>query len=332
MKINWFICTLLYGVKTMIYRFIVSLSLCTLSIHSINAHTFQEKNSLLQNHNNLIITLQKELRNPKYTKEILPNDFSYFSQLITFGTTNNQPPMYLRSVVKSFSSMLKRSQYTNASAFSHLLEDLPSNFLPYFNLPTSRTYITNSALYDATFVDRFKATVDTMLYSKFSTEYESFRQDPNAFLRGISTTIVTVAQEELEQEQLRQSIIRFFEIALSKLVWDPAAHEQTWFTTKRISEQLAKLLAYNILDDTNDLEDLYQTLLNRYCYFIELTATDMPDSFFESIRSDLTTNDIVLFAVADQDDFLESKRSYMQRTLIEAETTAYRHRAGLIRV
>jgi len=316
----------------MIHRFIVTLSLCTLSIHSINAQAFQEKDGLLQNHNNIIISLQQELRNPEYPREILPNDFSHFSQLIAYGTTNHQSPLYLRSVIKSFSNMLKRSQYVNASAFSHLLDNLPTQLLSYFTLPASHAYITNSALYDAAFVDRFKATVNAMLYSKFSTEYESFRQDPNAFLRSISTHIVTAAQEELMLEQLRQSIIRFCEIALSKLVWDPTAHEQTWFTTKRIAEQLAKLLEYNILDDTNDLEDLYLTLLNRYCYFIELTATDMPASFFAEIRNDLKSNDIVLFAVADQDEFLESKLSYLQRTLIEAETTAYRYQAGLLRV
>jgi hypothetical protein len=316
----------------MTHRFITLLLLYTLSIHSINAHSFQGKDRGLQNHADLIMSLQQELKTPAYTRETLPNDFSHFSQLITFGTTNNQPPTYLRSVVKSFSNMLKRSQYVNASALSRLLEDLPSQLLPYFTLPASRAYITNSALYDAAFVDRFKATVHTMMYSKFSTEYESFRQDPDNFLRSISNNIVTIAQEEITQEQLRQGIIRFCEIALNKLVWDPAAHEQTWSTTKHIAEQLATLLAYNIIDDTNDLEDLHLTLLNRYCYFIELTATDMPTSFFASIKNDLKSPDIVLFALKDQDEFLESKLSYMQRTLIQAETAAYRYQAGLARV
>jgi len=310
----------------------ILLLLYTLSIHSINERSFQEKDTALQNQNDLIISLQQELKTPEYAKEILPNDFSHFSQLLSFGTTNNQPPVYLRSVVKSFSNLLKRSQYVNASAFSQLLENLPAQLAPYFTLPASRAYISNSALYDAAFVDRFKATVNNVLFSKFSTEYDSFRQDPNTFLKNISTNIVTIAQEEMTQEQLRHSVIRFCEIALSKLIWDPTAQEKTWLTTKRIAEQLATLLEYNIIDDTNDLEDLHLTLLNRYCYFIELTATDMPASFFAGIRNDLTSRDIVLFALAEQDSILEPKLSYMQRTLIEAETAAYRHQAGLPRL
>lgn len=320
----------------MMYRLTILLStllLYTLSSHSINAHSFQGKDAALQNQNDLIVSLQQKLKTPHYSKEVLPNDFSDLSQLLAFGTTSNQSAAYPDFLMNLFSKILKRSQYVNASAFSQLLENLPNQLLPYFSLPASRMYITNPALYDATFVDRFKVTVNNALYAQFSTDYDSFRQDPAAFLHNISGNIVVLAQEEMAQAKLRHSIIRFCEIGLNKLVWDPTTHERTWFAAKRIAEQLAQLLEHNILDDTNDLEDLHLTLLNRYCYFIELTATDMPESFYASIRNDLRAdNNIVLFALAEQDDILESKLAYMQRTLIEAETAAYRFKAGLPRL
>lgn len=316
----------------MVHRFIALLLVYTLSSHSINIQAIQEKDSSLQNQENLIASIQHQMRTPAYIKEILPNDFSHLPHLLEIGTTNQQPPLYLLSVIKLFTNPLKRSPYVNAVAFSKLLEDLPSLLLPYFAFPVSRTYMSDPSLYDVAFADRFKITVNGTLYAKFSTEYESFRQDPAAFLRTISTDITTLAQEEMNQEQIRQSLIRFCEIALSKLIWDPAAHEATWTTTKRIGEQLARLLECNILDDTNDLQDLHETLLNRYCYFIDITATDMPSSFFAAIRNDLKSNDIILFALAEQDGIFESKLAYMQRTLIEAETAAYRHQAGLSRI
>jgi len=241
----------------MIHRFIIFSLICTLFSHSINADSFQEKDMTSQSKDNYIISIQKELRTPHYRKDILPHNFSYFSHLVTFGTETNQPPVYLRSIIKLFSNMLKSSHYVNAYAFSGLLETLPEHLAPYFSFTESRAYITDSALYDATFVDRFKSTINTMLYAKFSNEYDSFRQDPNLFLKKISSNIVTVAQEEIIQEQLRQGIIRFLEVALGKLIWDPSAQEETWRLTKRIAEQLARFLEYNILDDVNDLDDLY---------------------------------------------------------------------------
>lgn len=315
----------------MIHRFIVLLTLYTLSIHNINAHSFQAKDMLLDEQEDFVASLQQELRTPQYRKEILPNDFSYLSQLISLGTTNNQPPAYLRSVVKMFSNMLKSSHYVNASAFSALLADLPGVIHPYFSLPSAARYVTNSALYDASFTDRFAATVHNALYVKFSTEYESFRQNPDLFLQTISADITAIAQEEVAQEQIRQSIIRFCEIALNKLIWHPGDQEQTWEVTKKIATQLATLLEHNILDDANDLDDLYWTLLNRYCYFIEIAATDMPESFYSTIKNDIATRKNVIFEVPEQDFIIEPKLSYMQRTLMEAETRAYCYNHGLLR-
>ena len=312
------------------YAFILLL-ISTLSSHSINAHALQEKDISAQNQDDFIISLQKELKTPEYSKEILPNDFSHLSYLISFGAQNNQDPLYLRSVIKLFSNLLKRSQYVNASAFSELLEGLAQLLSPYFAMPVSRIYISNPALYDASFIDRFNATINNLLFSKFSAEFDSFRKDPNLFLADISAQIVTVAQEELAQEQLRQSIIRFCDIALSKLIWDPTAHEKTWNITKKIGEQLAGLLEYNVLDDSNDLDDLYWTLLNRYCYFVELVATDMPEAFYAHLREDLRSHKNVLFALKEQDFIIESKLACMQRTIIESETAAYRYKVGLPR-
>ena len=127
----------------------------------------------------------------------------------------------------------------------------------------------------------------------------------------------------------RRRPLQICEIALSKLIWDPAQQEETWNITKKISEQLVTLLEYNILDDTNDLDDLHWTLLNRYCYFIELTATDMPETFYKTIRHDIRSNDLVLFALKEQDYIVEPKLSYMQRTLLEAETASYCYKSGI---
>ena len=314
----------------MLYHLITLIIISTLSSHSINANSFQAKHMPCDNHDNFIISLQQELRSPHYKKEILPNDFSHLSHLITFGTQNNQPPAYVRSVVKMFSNMLKSAHYVNAYAFSQLIEDLPGLLNPYFSFPLSTRYITNSALYDASFSDRFTATVHNALYAKFSTEYESFRQNPDLFLQSISTDIVALAQEEIEQSHIRHAIIRLCEIALNKLIRHPGEQEKTWELTKKIATQLATLLEDNILDDANDLDDLYWTLLTRYCYFIEIAAIDMPESFYTALKNDISSNKIVFFELPEQDGFVEPKLSYMQRTMMEAEVKAYGFQHGLI--
>ena len=227
--------------------------------------------------------------------------------------------------------MLKSANYVNAYAFSELLEELPAALNPYFAFPLATRYITNSALYDSSFADRFASTVHSALYVKFSTEYESFRQNPDLFLQNISAEIVSLAQEEVEQTQIRQSIIRFCEIALNKLIWHPSEEEKTWDITKKIASQLGALLEHNILDDSNDLDDLYWTLLNRYCYFMEVAALDMPDTFYKALKHDISTNKIVFFELPEQDFIVEPKLSYMQRSIMESEVRAYGFKHGILR-
>lgn len=314
----------------MVHHLLTLLISCTLFIHSINAHSFQAKHTSTNNDKNILGSLYTQLKNPNYRKEILPNDFSYLTDIIELGNKNNQPPAYLRSAIKMFSNMLKSSHYINAHAFSSLIATFPTILPSYFSLQASRSYISHQALYDADMFDRFKTTVNNVLYSKFSTEYDSFKRDPGQFLQNISAEIVTIAQEEVMREQLRQAIVRFCEIALNKLIWNPAEQEQTWNITKKIADQLASLLEHNILDDANDLDDLYWTLLNRYCYFIEITAGDMNESFYTSVKNDISLHSSPLFELEEQDFIVEPKFSYMQRTLIEAEAQSRGYSYGLI--
>jgi hypothetical protein len=91
----------------MIHYFITLFIVSIISSHSINAHAFQEKDSTLHGQDHLIVAIQKELRTPEYRKEVLPHNFSHLSHLIAHGANSNQPPTYLRSIVKLFSNMLK---------------------------------------------------------------------------------------------------------------------------------------------------------------------------------------------------------------------------------
>ncbi len=303
---------------------IALLFMSTLFIHNTNVYSFQAQHTT-NNRESLLKALQEELKDPSYRTHVLPNNFSHMTNLITSGSMENQPPAYLRSIIKLFSNMLKSSDYVNAYECESFLKKLPHIVQPYFSLNVSRAYITERTLYDAHMFDRFKVTVNNVLYVKFSSEYEAFKRDPNSFLDMLSSEIISIAQEEVTREQLRQGIVRFAEIALSKLIWNVGHAEKSWATTKKIADHLASLLEYNILDDLNDLDDLYWTLLTRYCYFVDITATDLAPSFYAVVKKDITEGNTLLLELAEQDAIVEPKLLYMQRTLMaaEAQSRAY---------
>ena len=278
-----------------------------------------------------ISTLQKELKTPQYCKEILPNNFSYLTDLLQYGNDVGQPRAYIRSVFKLFSNLLKGAEYVNAYAFSDLIDQFPSLIKQHLTAQESRTYLNNTALYDANMFDRFKATVNNMLYMKFSTEYEAFKQNPEQFLENISNDIVKTVQEEVSIEQLRQGVIRFCEVGLGKLIWSPEDQEKTWHCVKSISNRLATLLEHNILDDVNDLDDLYWTLVHRYCFFIDITNADMPVKFYQNVKNDIASQQLLLFELDEQDtNFIEPKIQFLTRTLLNAEAKSRAFEQGIL--
>jgi hypothetical protein len=293
-------------------------------ILNINLYSYQAQNTPAQDPR-FIQSIQDKLKDPEYRTKILPNNFNHLSNLIATGMHANQPPAYLQSVMKLFSNMLKGAEYVNAQAFEDFLTTLPSIAQPYFHLNQSRSFITQGALYDAHLFERINASVNNILYQSFSTQYESFRKDPTTFLSSIGGTIVSVVQEEISHEQARQAIVKFTETALNKLVWDVTNPEQSWRTVKNTANKLAELLEYNILDDTNDLDDFYWSLVTRYCYIINLTASEMPASFYKYVKDDIATHDIILFELNEQDNFMEKKSSYVQRMLMMAEAQSRFH-------
>ncbi len=263
--------------------------------------------------------IQSDLRSPEYVSDVLGGNFDYFIQLLEHGKTTNQSRAYTRSVVKLFSNLLKGTQWVNAYAFSDLLTQLPDLIKDNFVLYRTNIILRNVALTDADTLDRFNASVTTLLYTKFNNEYDSFRKDPAAFLDEITYQIIEIAQEEVTIEQLRQNLIRFLEIAIGKLVWSPKDEIKTWHSVKKIALQLANLMESNILDDTNDLDDLYWSLIHRYCFLLDINATEMPVSFYEEIQQDLIAQQPLLVSLEEQEEFIERKAECLIRTLARSK-------------
>jgi hypothetical protein len=263
--------------------------------------------------------IQSDLRSPEYVSDILGGNFDYFIQLLAHGKATNQSRSYTRSVVKLFSNLLKGTQWVNAYAFSDMLTQLPDLIKDHFVLYRTNIILRNAALADADTLDRFNASVSTLLYTKFNNEYDSFRRDPAAFLDEITYQIIEIAEEEVTIEQLRQNVIRFLETAIGKLVWSPKDEIKTWQSVKKIALQLANLMENNIIDDINDLDDLYWSLIHRYCFLLDINATEMPVSFYEEIQQDLIAQQPLLVTLEEQEEFIERKAECLVRVLARSK-------------
>ncbi len=283
---------------------------------------------------NLFQSIQRDLHDLKYQQDILPNNFSYLVQLLErtksdqklhHATEPNQAIEYAQNVVSLFSKLLKGSEYVNSYVFSSLIEQIPGllkqHFTGYQLESATKLILAN----DLDMLERLQRTVTSIVYNKFAHDFATCKSNPEQFLDDLSQKIVSATQQEVSREQLRQIVIRFLEVGLSKLVWSPRDEEKTWESVKTISHHLATLMEYNIIDDLNDIDELFWTLIHRYRYFLELHSTDMSLSFYQHLKHDIRKQKLLLFDLEEQEAFLQSKANCLLHTVLtqEAKKRAY---------
>ncbi len=273
----------------------------------------------------LFASIQKELRDQKYRQEILPNNFSYLLQLLQHGSNTKLEREFAVSVISLFSKLLKGAEYVNAYSFSSLIEQLPSLTKNYFAPPSIDSALQNPVFTNLDMFDRIEKSVTDIIYHKFTKEFSQAQNNPQQFLDDLSAKIINITKQEVSMEQLRQAIIRFLEVGMGKLIWNANDPERSWDSVKTISHNLASLMESNIIEDLNDLDELFWTLTHRYCYFLELNSSDVPLSCYKKIKADVQMQHLMLFDLEEQEPFMQSKSDCLLQTILvqEAKKRAY---------
>jgi hypothetical protein len=305
-----------------IFIFIIVNSMPLLAVTQSKKDTpiVEPKKETLNNPASLFESIQKELRDQNYRKEILPNNFSYLLQLLQHGSKTKLDRDFAVSVISLFSKLLKGAEYVNAYNFGSLIDQLPNLTKHYFT-PNGidNLALQNNALQDLDMFDRLEKSVSSIIYNKFTKEFAQAQENPQQFLDDLSAKIVTITKQEIGIEQLRQTIIRFLEVGISKLVWNAHDPEQSWDSVKKISHNLASLMESNIIDDLNDLDDLFWSLTHRYCYFLELNSSDVPLSCYKKIKQDISEQRLMLFDLEEQEPFMQSKSECIMHVVLSQE-------------
>lgn len=262
---------------------------------------------------------------PAYAQELLPNNFDHVTQFLAFGSKTKQKEFFIKSVMRLFSKKLKAAPYVNAYAYVNLLEKLPKA-LDY--------YVQGEEIPDLR-ITRDK--VGDLIYQAFVSRFSLCKANPEEFLGGLSDEILEVTikknaviKNEVSKEQIRQLVIRFLEIGLSKLVWSAQDYNDIWDSVKHIGQQLAVLHEHHVIGQADDLDDLYWSLVNRFCYFIDLTAEDLPVQFYAAVKKDIAEHAVAFLVLEEQESAIEAKAQTLMRTIMHGEARSRAHEKGLV--
>lgn len=275
--------------------------------------------------NNGIQTFLKQTFNhPEYARQVLAHDFSHFVQFLQHGKRMGQKRSYAKQVIRLFTNRLKSTPFINPYAFSNLLSELSDLLSEYF------------IIFKLADLDPAKLIINDISMNHFAAQFLLFKDNPKQFFDDLSSQIIDALNnryqivEEVTAEDLRKSVLIFLEVALNKLVWSPDEQVETWNLCKKIADQLALLMESNIICDPDDLNDLFITLIERYCYFLDVTNNDLPTPFFEKLKQSVATESLVFLEMEEQEQGIETKSERLMRAVLEGEARARARESGII--
>jgi len=255
--------------------------------------------------------LKDVFNEPAYGLEFLPNNFYHMIELLHHGNQTGKDKLYVKSVIRLFGNKMKQSGYINTHAFSELLAQLPSLLEQHFTIKSE------------TALNSLKDIIYELQYQSFKTQFPEFKASPETFLNSLSAQIEDAVE-------LRKLMNVFLEVCLNKLIWSPEDQFETWNTTKTIADQLGMLYQRTIITDLEDLNSLCITLLERYCFFLDVASAHIDITTYQKIKDDLNSCRTILLDLAEQEDVLETKSQRLMRCLVSLEAKARARESGMV--
>jgi len=273
----------------------------------------------------------KTLYNKHNYAQKLSQDSSHVVQFLELSNELDLGTETVYVCLRLFYNKIKGCELVDDTVVGSLLEAMPENLEHHFveSRPTT----------DLTFV---KKNLENMLLNKFTYHMPEFRASPDTFLSTLSTEITQYFQEEVSntekerlaretRERLRNTIVKLFEVALTKTIWQPAEHKTIWKSFTGIAQGFQNLGSHGIIDHSDDLDDLLWSLIHRFCFFLDLAGASLPSSFYAEVEKDLRNGTVFFLEYQEQDEAIATKKDILIGALLQAKAKALAYeKSGII--
>ncbi len=254
-----------------------------------------------------------------YTQNFLPYSFSHVRQFLNYAEETEQSIEqrieFYDSVLHLFHQKIVACPFIDEAALRRMLK----NTTPYFEkvFPTQQLYLWKE--------------IKKTLWQNFQSKFSFLTTNPMDFFEEVSDEIIKkVKTHATTPDRLRFTIANFIGTSLDKTIWCPYDQEETWESFKTIGNQLTYLYKKNIITNETDINLLYWRLIERYCFFLELTGSVMSPKTYISIKEDLSLNSIDWLKTEEQEEGITSKVERLAQAIVEAEAKSLIKQDGII--
>ena len=310
------ILTLLFSSNTKSEDFQVSVNSVSEDPYPTSSYYHHFLQPIKFTHHGMRCYIRHAYNHPEYGTDFLPNNFFHMAQF--FKRNTPQTRAYHQSVLRMFGNKLKQSMYVNPYAFSDLIEEISAALQTICSNQFIQAY------------DLLQQKIADSMYNSMLNKFDRLKLDPTAYFDDLSHSILSdikTAQDladDISADEFRKSLLTFFELALNKLIWSPQEYNNAWHNIKKITGQLHQLYETHVIKDQEDLNDLFVSILERFCLYLDLSFAEIPADFYTRLHRDIEAKNL-FFLELEGEEFFETKAQRLSRavTMAEAKTRAY---------
>ena len=261
----------------------------------------------------------------RYAYEYLPyNLCSHLMQFLEHGKASGQKAIYMDSALRLFFNKLKACSHVCPHAYSEMLDKAPALIKDFCSRPAP---------------DLFLSTIEKNMMGifvpTFLSQFSFFKSNPEEFFKNLSHEVSLMVANSFDvidqnaQEQLKQIFVRFLDLGLIKLIWSPTDQSEVWGSIRVLSKQLYDVMDMGLITP-DELDDLYKSLLESFCRFLDIAGSDLSLELIAAMKDDVESGTLFMFELEEQDEFIETKRERMLDALLETEAKIEARMCGII--
>lgn len=254
----------------------------------------------------------------RYPQEHLARNYSHVIQGINLANKHPHPRKFITKVLRLFSLKL-HDLYINPYAFRAFLEKLIETAAPYADQNNEKEQL----------VRMFVETIGGCL----SEQFDQLRSEPEKTLNQLAHILYELSQhgenQDIPVRELQHTIHYFLTRSINLLVWSPLDQEDAWQVMIAIAGRIEYCVSHNLLD-IEMADDLYWLLLNQFCIFLSVAASELSSSFFEAASRTLNSTGNGFWLCEERELYITSKYEHLKNALMQAEATSKLHAIGYL--
>jgi hypothetical protein len=275
--------------------------------------------------------LSEVFNDAHYVQDCLPYSFKHVEEFLRHAYVSEHAALFAKTTLRLFNNKCKACRFIMADTLEELLVQLSALMKPYCLQPETGLLATLKQM-----VPTIKQKMRKIYYRHFKN-YAYFKENPDAFFNELSEDILKRLQKYVHSEDeksadataVRAMLVRFLETSLSKIVWDPSDEAAFWKNVKGVADGLTTLMEEDIITRA-DLDDLFRTLIERTCGFLDMFGAEFSLAALETIKHDIAEGKMLLFALKEQEDIIETRAQRLTCQLRETESRVRARLQGIV--